>query len=125
MMQKDGNGSGRTQIMFICNPTPNKKFTRYPRFVPRVAVLVVVPSRFLLTLFQFCCYEYGLCAWCDEMFDLRRTPTLSDSTPRSSEEVSPKRECVTIPLFLFASPHLGEGSLPEQETLSPKRDSSA
>jgi len=50
---------------------------------------------------------------------------ISESTSRSGEEVSPKRECVTWPLFLFSSPRLGEGRSPERETLSPERDSSA
>ncbi|QCD82901.1 hypothetical protein DEO72_LG2g3243 [Vigna unguiculata] len=39
-------------------------------FVSRAIVLVVVPSRSLLTLFQLCCYERELYAWFDETFDL-------------------------------------------------------
>jgi len=47
------------------------------------------------------------------------------SSSFKQEHVSPKRECVTAPLFLFSSPRLGEGSLPERETLSLERDFSA
>jgi len=46
----------------------------------------------------------------------RRAPVLRESTSRSGEEVSPKRECVTAPLFPFSSPRLGEVNLPERDS---------
>jgi len=45
----------------------------------------------------FCLRELSLRRW---------APSLSESTSNLSEEVSPKRECVTAPLFLFSSPRL-------------------
>jgi len=57
---------------------------------------------------------------------LRRQATiLSESPSHSSEEVSPMREYVTVPLIITSSPRLGERSSPERETLSPERDLSA
>ncbi|QCD94090.1 hypothetical protein DEO72_LG5g2169 [Vigna unguiculata] len=40
----------------------------------------------------------------------RRTPVWSDNPSCLGEEVSPKREGATAPLFLISSPRLGEGS---------------
>ncbi|QCD97869.1 hypothetical protein DEO72_LG6g2582 [Vigna unguiculata] len=51
----------------------------------------------------------------------QRASVLSESTSRSSEKVSPKRECATTPLFPFSSPRLGERSSLERESLSPER----
>jgi len=46
----------------------------------------------------------------------RRAPVLSEQPSRSIEEVSPKQENATMPLFPFLSSRLGERSPPERET---------
>ncbi|QCD78941.1 hypothetical protein DEO72_LG1g2577 [Vigna unguiculata] len=46
----------------------------------------------------------------------RRAPVLSEQPSRSVEEVSPKQENATMPLFPFLSSRLGERSPPERET---------
>jgi len=98
----------RWNVWFVC-----AWIMEGPAFLAQVTCLAKAS---LAVLAPFCLRELLLRRW---------TPTLSENMSRSGEEVSPKRECVTVPLFLFASPHLGEGSLPERETLSPKWDSSA
>jgi len=45
--------------------------------------------------------------------------------PRSSEEISPKRASANGHCSRLSSSRLGEGSLPERESLSPEGDPSA
>ncbi|QCE10750.1 hypothetical protein DEO72_LG10g1981 [Vigna unguiculata] len=50
------------------------------------------------------------CAYANSGGFRRRAPVVSESPARSGEEVSPKKECVIVPLFLSSSPRLGERS---------------
>jgi len=54
--------------------------------------------------------------WClCEMSLRRQTPVLSENSSCSSEEVSPKRENMKVPLFYCSSSRLGKRSSPQRE----------